>query len=104
MCRNFFVNDKLANEIAAILFLIETVENTLIAVTNPRVATNPKTTDEVAIDSVITQKMGQLDSNFLAYVPRKIYTRLMKAKDNFVTEMKARISERFLKKEHTVIF
>lgn len=28
----------------------------------------------------------------------------MKSKDNFVTEMKAKISERFLKKEHNVIF
>ena len=45
MCRNFFVNDKLANEIAAILFLIEVVENTLMAVTNPRSSNNLKTTD-----------------------------------------------------------
>jgi hypothetical protein len=104
MCRNFFVNDKLASEIAAIIFLIEVVENTLLEVTTPKSKYNPKTTDEITVDKIITLKMAQLDSSFLGYVPRKIYNRLMKSKDNFILDMKGKISEKFLKKEHNVIF
>lgn len=29
MCRNFFINDKLASEIASLIFVIECVENSM---------------------------------------------------------------------------
>lgn len=104
MSRNFFVNDRLASEIAAILFIIEGVENILLQLTNNKSRSNKNTTDEVAIEKIMIDKVAQLDSTFFAYVPRKIYSRLMKSKDGFIAEMKAKVSEKFLKKEHSAIF
>lgn len=86
------------------IFIVEGVENTLLQLTNNKSRNNKNTTDEVAIEKIMVDKVAQLDSNFLAYVPRKIYSRLMKSKDGFIAEMKAKISEKFLKKEHSAIF
>ena len=40
----------------------------------------------------MVEKMAQLDSSFIGFVPKKIYSRLMKSKDGFVSEMKSKIS------------
>lgn len=53
MCRNFFVNDKLASEIAATIFIIEGVENILLDITNHKSKYNKNTTDEVTIEKIM---------------------------------------------------
>ena len=45
MCRNLFINDKVASEIAANLFIIEGVQNTFNEITNNRSRYNQNTTD-----------------------------------------------------------
>lgn len=58
----------------------------------------------MAIDKILIEKQKQLDSTFLSYIPLKTYKRLMKPKEELIADLKAKISERLLKGEHSNIF
>ena len=58
LCKNLFINDQLASEIAANLFIIEGVENLLMEASSSGFET--KGLDEVSIQKMMLDKMNDL--------------------------------------------
>jgi len=56
LCRNFFASDKLAIDIASMLFMIETAENILLDATNKKSAKIKHTLDEMTMDKMLIEK------------------------------------------------
>ena len=63
-----------------------------------------KRVDQLSIDKLMLAKMNNLQDNFYAYIPKKIYHRLLKSKAQFAVELKHKISQKFLKKQQNDIF
>jgi hypothetical protein len=82
IARNFFVNDKTAVDIAALIFMIQCVERymmdsaSVISVPRPQ----QKIAEKKTIEEYIYEQTLQIDSTFQAFLPRQIYLRLLKSK------------------------
>ena len=49
------------------------------------------------------EEKAQLDATCLSYVPKRIFDRLMKSKEEFVNQMRDKVKEKVFKKEHNAI-
>lgn len=92
MCRNLFINDKMAKEIASLFFMIENMEEMIADNENRKESNNSYILDDQTISKRLVEKQKQLEGNFLNYLPLKAYKRLMKSKEIVVAELRARIS------------
>ncbi len=104
MCRNFFVNDKLATDIASIFFIIENIESMFSDVNNKKSLLLRNTLQEMNVSKMLIDSQKQLQVTFLNFIPLKTYKRLMKPKEMMVGELRAKISERILKNEYSNIY
>lgn len=99
MCRGFFVNDKYAIEIASLFFVIENLEE-LLAESAKKKSIQHQAEDDTKLNLKMRERQDRLDATFLNYIPVKTYKRLMKSKEVVIAELKAKVSERFLKNEY----
>lgn len=58
----------------------------------------------VTIDQFILEEVNRIELIYPAYIPRHIMARILKDKESLFAQIKAKVSERMLKKQYIAIY
>lgn len=59
---------------------------------------------ELSTEQYILEQLSKIELNYPAFIPRHILSRIMKDKETLFGQIKAKVSEKMLKKEHIAIY